>query len=519
MGADILLVDDDPKVLEILTESLERRGHRVSTAGNGRQALQLCANRDPQLVIVDMVLPDMDGFVLMQRMRGDAEDPAPVLFISADGDIDKRLQVLDGGAEDYLVKPISLRELNAKIEGALRRASEARMLRDGQRVLESQVSEGREDFDRVTRELKRQLLAMRTLFSVSQDLNRTLDPQEMVNVVALTLLGELQVSSMAIFSVERENDRVFRSLGVKGFQREKFADVTIDGRGPFVEQLERDSRPRKIARNPDRRWTRLLPDLRLAVFEYVTPISVKGTIKGLIFTGPKIKGDEYGEYELDMLTFVANSAGVGMENTRLLKQLQVTYVATLKTMISVIEAKDRYTKGHTERVAAYAMAIANRLDLPEELLRRIMFGALLHDIGKLGINESILHKEGRLDDSEWQLLKAHPEIGAGIVEKMEFLSGVAEIVRHHHESWDGRGYPAGLLSDEIPLGARIVTVADAFDAMTTDRSYRRALSVEQAIQRLEAGAGTQFDPRLVRALVQHLRGKGYDLIVAAPQED
>ena len=207
---------------------------------------------------------------------------------------------------------------------------------------------------------------------------------------------------------------------------------------------------------------------------------------------------------------------VGMENARLLKQLQTTYVSTLKTMISIIEAKDKYTKGHTERVASYAIAIANRLELDEDHVRRILFGSLLHDIGKLGVVDSIIHKEGKLDEHEWIMLKSHPEIGAEIVEKMEFLTNVAEIVRHHHESFDGRGYPDGLRGEKIPLGARIVTVADAFDAMTTDRSYRKALSSEHAIQRLDAGAGTQFDPKVVRAFVAYLRSKGYSLVVTEP---
>jgi putative nucleotidyltransferase with HDIG domain len=241
---------------------------------------------------------------------------------------------------------------------------------------------------------------------------------------------------------------------------------------------------------------------------------VKDEIKGIIFTGPRLDGSEYSRYDKDMVTFIANSAGIGMENARLLKQLQLTYVATLKTLISVIEAKDPYTKGHTERVAAYAVAIANRLRLSEPERRRITFGALLHDIGKLGVTENILHKEGELDTTEWEVLRSHPEIGARVVNKMEFLTGTADIVEHHHESWDGSGYPSGLKGEEIPLGARIVAVADSFDAMTTDRSYRRALSIDEAIERMNKAAGTQFDPKIVRLFVRHIREKGYELVPA-----
>jgi len=510
--ANILLVDDDPKMLEILSESLTRKGYHVDTAASGTQALNAADTCSPELVILDAKLPDMHGLQVMHQLREEHAD-VPVRFISADGSVDLRLQVLDNGALDYLVKPVSLRELNYKVDSALKRSSDARQLREKHATLKTQVSKNRQHYDRVKRELQRQLLAMRTLFSVSQDLNEVPDNRELSNVVSLTLLGELQISSMAMFSIERENAANLRLLGVKGFEMDRFAGIEIDRRSRFVTELQKDNEPRKIARNPDRRWTKLLPDLRLAVFEYVTPITVKHDIKGLIFTGPKITGENYDEYDIDMMKFIANSTGVGMENARLLSQLQTTYVATLKTMISIIEAKDAYTKGHTERVASYAVAIANRLELEEEHMRRILFGSLLHDIGKLGVVDSIIHKEGKLDEREWKTLKSHPVIGAEIVEKMEFLSGVAEIVKHHHESFDGRGYPDGLRGEDIPLGARIVTVADAFDAMTTDRSYRKALSTDQAIQRLNAGAGTQFDPNVVRTFVDYLQSKGYHLVV------
>jgi HD-GYP domain-containing protein (c-di-GMP phosphodiesterase class II) len=148
-----------------------------------------------------------------------------------------------------------------------------------------------------------------------------------------------------------------------------------------------------------------------------------------------------------------------------------------------------------------------------------MFGALLHDIGKVGVLENVLHKDGALDTDEWEHLQKHPEVGARIVEKMEFLTGVSEIVRHHHETWDGRGYPDGIKGEQIPLGARIVTVADSFDAMTTNRSYRGALPIEEAIRRLEASAGTQFDPWIVKTFVSYIRSKGSDIILTDPPID
>jgi putative nucleotidyltransferase with HDIG domain len=520
MQNEILLVDDDLKVLEILEESLSRQGYKVNTAVNGRQALQSYENQNPQLVVLDMMLPDMNGLEVLEQMRESSRNgDVPVVILSANGDIEVRLAGLEGGAEDFLVKPVALKEFSTKVGKVLERSRKANELRARQNALESQVSRGREDYSQVTKDLKRQLFSMKTLFSVSQDLNRVLETDELVSVVSLTLIGELQISSMALFSLERENDPYFRLLGVKGFSDNKFSSLKIDRECEFTRHLEEEQIPRKIARNPDRTWTKILPDLRLAVFEYVAPIQVKGKIKGIVFTGPKLNGQEYSDYDKDMLTFIANSAGIGMENARLLKQLQVTYVSTLKTLISVLEAKDTYTRGHTERVAAYAVAMANKLKLPETLRRRITFGALLHDIGKLGVMENVLHKEGKLDEGEWELLKSHPEIGARIVDKMEFLTGTSEIVRHHHESWNGTGYPDGLKGDEIPLGARIIAVADSFDAMTTDRSYRRALSIDDAIERLKSAAETQFDPDIIRMFVRHIRNKGYELVPAHPPGD
>ena len=180
------------------------------------------------------------------------------------------------------------------------------------------------------------------------------------------------------------------------------------------------------------------------MFEYASPIAFKGEIKGVVFTGPKLSGDPYIEYDLDIMTFIANSIALGMENSHLVTQLQTTYVSTLRSLISIIEAKDPYTKGHTERVASYAMAIANRMGFDEETLRTILFGSLLHDIGKMGVLDEIIRKPGPLSEEEWELMRAHPVVGAQIVEKMEFLTGTIDIVRHHHESWNGKGYPDGL---------------------------------------------------------------------------
>jgi putative nucleotidyltransferase with HDIG domain len=178
----------------------------------------------------------------------------------------------------------------------------------------------------------------------------------------------------------------------------------------------------------------------------------------------------------------------------------VTDFAT--ALVSVIEEVDPYTRQHSIRVAGYAERLARGLGRPEPEVESVRLAGLLHDLGKVGQSPSILRKAGRLDPAERKQIEAHPAAGADIVARIRAFQGVACIVRHHHERPDGQGYPAGLSGDAIPLGARIVLVADAFDAMTSDRPYRAGMPGERAIAELERHAGTQFDPAVVEVLVR-----------------
>jgi putative nucleotidyltransferase with HDIG domain len=507
MRSNILVVDDDEKVLDILRRSLSNNGHDVRVAKSGLEAVSLYKETAPDMVVLDMMLPDIDGREVLRRLRiyGYGRE-TPVLFLSSNSDLEMRLSGLDSGAEDYLVKPFSLRELNKKIDIALGRIIKTRELEATKNSLESEIQKGQEKYISLNRELKKQLLSMETLFSVSQDLNRLLDIEELINVLALTVVGELQISSMAIFSLVSEESKEFTLLGLKGLDRQQIRDLVIPRNGVFAEWLEKERGPRKIVRTHDREWVSKLPDLRLAIFEYATPVIVKQSLRGIVFTGPKLNRNDYTKFELSILLSICDSAGIGIENSKLFKQLQATYLSTVKTLVSIIEAKDAYTRGHTERVADYSTAIAEKMNLSKEEKQLITFGAVLHDIGKLSVYENVLNKAGKLSEEEWRILKSHPEVGASIIQNMEFLAGTVALVRHHHERYDGRGYPDHLRGEEIPLGARIITVADSFDAMTTDRPYRVALSVERATETLREKKGTQFDPEVVDNFVTILEG-------------
>ena len=483
MAGNILVVDDDPKVLEILEKTLKKKGHEVEVAHDAEEALGHYKVRIPDMVILDIVLPDMDGRDLLKIMRSvPGVDDVPALFVSANSDPETRVNALNCGADDFLVKPFSLQEFNAKVIKVLGSYESTRALVERTEELESEVSEKRASNEQINRELKKQLLAMRTLFGVSHDLNRGLDLDEMINGFALTLVGELQTSAMAIFTVKRERDESFCLQGAKGMDRDRLSDLVLRSDSEFSQWLKSDPRPQRLVGGENQEGVRAFPDARLAMFEYVTPILVKRELKGMVFIGPRLSDKAYTSSELDMFQSLCNSAAIGLDNARLFRELQNTYLSTVKALVSIIEAKDPYTKGHTERVADYTVALGHKMRLPKDAIRDLAFGAVLHDIGKLVVYERVLNKPGQLNDDEWESMKQHPSIGATIIENMEFLAGTVALVRHHHESYDGSGYPDGLKGENIPLGARIISVADSYDAMTTDRSYRKALSSEISSQ-------------------------------------
>jgi HD-GYP domain-containing protein (c-di-GMP phosphodiesterase class II) len=183
-------------------------------------------------------------------------------------------------------------------------------------------------------------------------------------------------------------------------------------------------------------------------------------------------------------------------------EVQAAYLTTVKVLAAAIETRDPYTGGHVERVAAYSVAIGRALGWEGERLATLEMGAALHDVGKIGIEDSILRKPGRLDDDEWAQMRQHPEMGARLLEQVPFLIASVGCALRHHERYDGEGYPDGMLGDDIPIEARVVAVADTFDAMTSDRPYRAGLPASVALAEIERCAGTQFDPEVVAAFLR-----------------
>jgi len=228
-------------------------------------------------------------------------------------------------------------------------------------------------------------------------------------------------------------------------------------------------------------------------------------ITGLMVAINRIGKQDFDSTDVKLFNSVAGGCAVFIENGRLFKDLKDLFIGSLKALTSTIDAKDKYTHGHSERVAFISRWIAERLSekepLEEEQIHKIYLAGLLHDVGKIGVEESVLRKSGRLTDEEFSRVKKHPSIGAGILREITQMRDIVPGVLCHHERIDGGGYPNGLVGEQIPLTGKIVGLADSFDAMTSKRTYRDAMTVEQALAEIEKGLGTQFDEKLGRVFL------------------
>jgi putative nucleotidyltransferase with HDIG domain len=197
---------------------------------------------------------------------------------------------------------------------------------------------------------------------------------------------------------------------------------------------------------------------------------------------------------LAIISIVASVAAAAVENSQLVARIETNYFSTVEALAAAIEAKDPYTRGHSKRVTQFAILLAERFGVPEVDIRNLRYGATLHDIGKIGVSGKILNKKGRLTTEEFEVIKQHPLIGENIIGRVDFLQGARPIVRSHHERFDGTGYPDGLKEEAIPFLARVAAVVDFFDALTSDRPYRKAYSIEQSLHIIREGIGREFDP-------------------------
>jgi putative nucleotidyltransferase with HDIG domain len=459
-------------------------------------------------VVLDVRMPRRTGFDVVEAMRATEELAAiPVILISGAGDTEMRLSGLMKGADDFLVKPFSPRELLLKCRRLLERTEALRRLQRTHQKLEAELHQGRQEVARLHARVRREMHLRDALVGLTRELNSTLDPERLISSFVVTVMGQLGVGAGALLLPAPEDPHTFVPRTALGIPPERLRAARFRLTGPLASALLVEARPlqrHELERHPDLRLEcGVLQALGTAV---VAPVVSGRTLQGILLLGEPAVAAEFQREDLEALHVLCCAAAVSLETATLFRSHEDTTLAALAALAEAAESKDPDSRGHTVRVADYAAAIAQALDLPADEIEIIRRGALLHDLGKTAVQDLILNKRGRLTEDEMASVREHPVVGAEILRHLRFLSTSHEIVRHHHERVDGQGYPDGLSGEEFSIGARIVAVADSFDAMTIHRPYRSAMTVEDTLAVLQQNSGTQYDVAVVEALIAEVRG-------------
>ena len=247
------------------------------------------------------------------------------------------------------------------------------------------------------------------------------------------------------------------------------------------------------------------------------PVESREGILGAIYLDNVSSPGAFTEYDLELLTAIGRQAGMAIRRAMLVDDLENLFYGTVRSLTAAIDAKDPYTRGHSERVSKYGEVMARALDLDRNVTRHLKFSCLFHDIGKIGVPEYILNKPDKLDAEEYDRIKEHPVIGANILSSIKDIEPMVDGVRYHHEWFNGNGYPEGIAEEAIPLIPRIIAIVDAFDAMTSDRAYRKALQIDRVIHEFTTGTEAQFDPKLIDLALQLIEQEKLVPILSGPQ--
>ena len=360
------------------------------------------------------------------------------------------------------------------------------------------------ELKRTIRESEKRINQFTTLTELSAILNSTLDQAEVRKraMEAATRLMNCMVGSLLLLD-NNTNELYFEvALGDKG---EKVKEVRLKEGEGIAGWVAKHSTPLVIPDvSKDPRHFKKADEKS----EFVTrdmlcvPLKVKDKIIGVLEAVNKLDHEVFNNHDLELFQLLANQVAIAIDNARLYEEIHETFLQTAEALADAIEKRDPYTGGHTKRVVRYSMAIAKYLDIDPSLKECLRISAILHDIGKIGIQDIVLRKPLGLNEEEFNQMKKHPVLGHEIIGKVNQLRDVIPGMRYHHERFDGKGYPDGLSGSSIPLIAKIIAVADAFDAMTSDRSYRKALDMDVAIEEIERGSGKQFDRDVVMAFTK-----------------
>ena len=380
-----------------------------------------------------------------------------------------------------------------------------RKLKNKIKELNRQITVAEEKIQIRTMDIDNLIIMLASIHEFGIEATEILSKEELSQAVVDTACSLIHSDLCSLMLIDSDNELyIVSSKGlskqVKDETRLKIGEgiagrVAAGGKYIFVENIETDIRFLR-ANNNERYVSKSFISI---------PLKVKNKVIGVLnINSPKDK-KHFDDRDLKLLTILADQAAMRLDNIELFNNLQSFYLEMVQTLARAIDAKDEYTYDHADRARKYAKEIAVKMNLPYTIVRNIEYAALMHDIGKIGIADDILLKKESLTEEELKIIRKHPSIGYKILAPVQFLSPVAPMVLYHQEWYDGTGYPEGLAKEEIPLGARIVAVIDAYDAMTSDRPYRKSLSVKEAIEQLKIGSGKQFDPKIVDIFIDILK--------------
>jgi len=500
MQGAILIVDDDPLIRSSLKDIFSELSEcTAETAADPFDAMQKLNHKAFDIVFSDIMMPGMNGIDFLKRIK--QQDPTiSVVMITGFPTVDVAIHAMKEGAVDFLTKPFRIDEIRRIV---------TRLVQE-RRLLVADDRHGSEVHHKKTIEaLNRNLTAKINEITMLHEINESflsVRHEEDVNGLYTKLVKTALEISGGIFSafmiIDRQKGMLIPTAAC-GLQQAK----QIPLQGDFFCGMLKKKQPSIITNRENPFLVALGIDTQKVLFSacILLPLIIKNEVYGLLLIGRQHLWKQFTKDDILLLQNLVRKASLAIENKLLNESVYNNIKNTLHSLVAVIEARDKYTLTHSLRVTDYALQIALALGCSQEETDILNSAGHLHDIGKIGISDTILLKQTRLSDQEYKIIRQHPVIGEHILKPLGFLTRERDIIRYHHERWDGNGYPEGLQGEEIPLLSRILAVADSFDAMTTDRPYKKALSFEKAVHELLQNK-SQFDQNVVNAFVGIIDG-------------
>lgn len=485
----VLIVDDEEVVRDVLCRMVKALGtEEVDTASDGLEGLEKIRNSSYDIVFTDLRMPKLSGFELMREART-ISPTVPFVVVTAVSHLDAAINALRDGASDFITKPFKFDDIKKVVERVTR---EYRLLKS----LNGGNGRGDEAVKILTSEVFRKLQEINSLFSLATEIDELKDNRRILKSLPSIIAKLMKANTVVLLTIE--NDFVVPQVS---FGNNTAKEVLL--KGSVFEKITRADRQCliEIGENDPFGNGRLMADM------LIVPLSLHGEVFGFIVITDKVDGYRFNENSINLVLTFLHKVSLTLENNALYDLTYSNLMNTLKSLILTIEARDLYTRQHSENVTRISLQIADVIGCTQEEKDALRFGGYLHDIGKIGVKDIILLKPGRLSPEEYEEIKKHPVIGDNIVQPLGSLSLERLLIRHHHERYDGRGYPDGLDAEKIPRIARILAIADTYDSMTTTRPYRKGLSHYVAVDEIKRCSGTQFDPEIVRAFFITPTGK------------